>query len=171
MDLIQPQLIHVDRNDPRQKSPKKASNTIQAYLPDSNHSGKKRFSGIPDKLDMLRSSGATESFIDAARQYINGFSGRVSNMHILLTLLLYKDIGKVHDVKQAMTNALSPLMPSGGSKPNTVWMDELALEDIVELIESNVKMENAHNKHGRHAMALGLFQTIDSMAVRESSNG
>ena len=115
MDLIQPQMVHVDRNDPRQRMAKKSSNTVHVLLPDPNHSGTRRFSGVQDKLDMLRSTEASNAFIDSAREYINGFSRRVPNMNILQALVLYKDIGKVHDVKQAMTNALTPLMPHGGS--------------------------------------------------------
>lgn len=170
MEMIQPQIVHVDRNDPRQRTAKKSSNTVEALLPDPNHSGKTRFTGAPDKLDMLRSAEASSAFIDSARKYINGYSGRVPNMHILLALMLYKDIGNVHDVRQAMTNALTPLMPHGGASPNTVWMDEMALDDLVELIESEVPMKDAQSKHGRHAMALGLFRIVDSL-VSSPSNG
>jgi len=170
MDMIQPQIVHVDRTDPRQRMTKKSSNTIEALLPDPKHSGKTRFTGVPDKLDMLRSAEASTAFIDSARKYINGFSGRVPNMHILLALMLYKDIGTVHDVRQAMTNALTPLMPNGGAAPNTVWMDEMALDDLVDLIESKVPMKDAQSKHGRHAMALGLFRIVDSL-VSSPSNG
>ena len=170
MDIIQPQMVHVDRNDPRQRTAKKSSNTVHVLLPDPDHSGKRRFSGVQDKLDMLRSTEASNAFIDSAREYINGFSRRVPNMNILQALVLYKDIGKVHDVKQAMTNALTPLMPHGGRPPNTVWFDEMALEDLVSLIESNVSMKQAPKKHGRHAMALGLYRTIDSLVSSPSND-
>ncbi len=170
MDLIQPQMVHVDRNDPRQRTAKKSSNTVHALLPDPKHSGTRRFSGVQDKLDMLRSTEAPNAFIDSAREYINGFSRRVPNMNILQALVLYKEISKVHDVKQAMTNALTPLMPHGGSPPNIVWFDEMALEDLISLIESNVSMKEAQKKHGRHAMALGLYRTIDSLVSSPSND-
>ena len=170
MEIIQPQMVHVERNDPRKRKSKKSSSTVNVLLPDPNHSGTRRFSGVQDKLDMLRSKEASNAFIDTAREYINGFSRRVPNMNILQALVLYKDIGKVHDVSQAMTNAITPLMPHGGSAPNVVWFDEMALEDLISLVESNVSIKDAQKKHGRHAMALGLYRTIDSLVSSPSND-
>ena len=163
-ELIPWGVRYVDRNDPRIQSKRKSKNTIKASIPvkDPTPLGK-RFQEQGDKLDILRSFNAPKEFINAARNYLTGFSGRTSNAHIFLALTLYKEISDAHNVQDGMLNSLSPFIPSGGNGIHKIWLDDQALEDIISLIESDSTIENATAKHGKHAMALALHQIIDGI--------